>query len=180
MTPLTPTSVAILMLLPLIGWRVYVRFKRMVGRQRVSRIRPWITLVLFPLLIAFLASAAIATGHPPWWLALGVVAGLLLAVYGLSLTHFEVTPKGLFHTPNARLGIILLTLFIGRLVFRLVELYMLGPKIEQAQPNFASSPLTLAIFGLLAGYYIGYAAGLIRWRLRVLRKRREANEGDES
>jgi hypothetical protein len=86
----------------------------------------------------------------------------------------------LFHTPNARLGVILLTLFIGRLVFRLVELYMLGPKIEQAQPNFASSPLTLAIFGLLAGYYIGYAAGLIRWRLRVLRKRREANEGDES
>jgi hypothetical protein len=180
MTPVTPSGVAMLMLVPLIGWRVYARFKRMVGRQRVSRIRPWITLVIFPLLIAFLASAAIATGHPPWWLAVGVVSGLLLAAYGLSLTHFEVTPKGLFHTPNARLGIILLTLFVGRLAFRLVELYLHGSNTRQAQPDFASSPLTLAIFGLLAGYYIGYAAGLVRWRMRVLKKRREAKEGDDA
>lgn len=180
MTSMSSINIAVLMLLPLVGWRVYVRFKRMIGRQRVSRIRPWITLALFPLLIAFLAAAAIATGHPPWWLALGVGAGLLLAIYGLSLTHFEVTPKGLFHTPNARLGIILLTLFVGRLGYRLVELVLLGPGVEQAQPDFASSPLTLAIFGLLAGYYIGYAAGLIRWRLRVLRKRREAAKGDEA
>jgi len=39
--------------------------------------------------------------------------------------------------------------------------------------DFVRSPLTLAVFGLLAGYYIGYAIGLARWHHRVLRARRE-------
>ena len=33
--------------------------------------------------------------------------------------------------------------------------------------DFARSPLTLAIFGTLAGYYVAYAIGLIRWARRV-------------
>jgi hypothetical protein len=28
------------------------------------------------------------------------------------------------------------------------------------------------VFGLLAGYYIGYAIGLLRWRARVMRVKR--------
>ncbi len=31
------------------------------------------------------------------------------------------------------------------------------------------SPLTLAVFGLIAGYYMTYALGLVRWRNLVLR-----------
>ena len=31
----------------------------------------------------------------------------------------------------------------------------------------------LAVFGVLAGYYIVYAIGLVRWRSRVLRAKRE-------
>jgi hypothetical protein len=39
--------------------------------------------------------------------------------------------------------------------------------------RLARSPLTLAVFGLVAGYYISYAIGLARWRFRVLRAKRE-------
>ena len=38
--------------------------------------------------------------------------------------------------------------------------------------DFAASPLTLGIFGLLAGYYVTYAIGLVRWRLGVERDAR--------
>jgi hypothetical protein len=35
------------------------------------------------------------------------------------------------------------------------------------------SAATVAIFGLLAGYYITYAIGLARWRYRVIRNKHE-------
>jgi hypothetical protein len=44
-----------------------------------------------------------------------------------------------------------------------------GPSAQ----DFARSPLTLGVFGLLAGYYVGYAIGLTRWRMQVMRRKRE-------
>jgi hypothetical protein len=35
------------------------------------------------------------------------------------------------------------------------------------QHDFTRSPLTLLIFGVLAGYYMTYAVGLLRWRKRT-------------
>ena len=81
---------ALAVLLPLIAWRVYARFKRMVGRQRLTKYKLWIQLSLFP----------------------------------------------------------------------------------------AQSPLTLFVFGLLAGYYISYAVGLSLWRAKVLRAKRLRLEGE--
>jgi len=46
-------------------------------------------------------------------------------------------------------------------------LYSTNPYAPQSPNDFAASPLTLAIFGLLAGYYVTYAIGLINWRKRV-------------
>jgi hypothetical protein len=167
------TSIAIVALLPLIGWRIYSRVKRMVGRQRLSRIRPWATLIVFPLVVALLGLMAFQHPQRLWWLAGGLAAGVLLAQYGLRKTQFEATPQGLFYTPNAHLGIALSLLFVGRIVYRLVQLVLFGPQVSPAAPDdFAYSPWTLSIFGLLAGYYIGYAAGLVRWRIGVLRGKR--------
>ena len=49
---------ALLIVLPLIAWRLYARFRRLVGRQRASAVRPWVTLTLFPVLAVFLGYAA--------------------------------------------------------------------------------------------------------------------------
>jgi tellurite resistance protein TehA-like permease len=178
------SALAVAALLALILWRVYARFRRMVGRQRLSKVRPWITLTIFPLLVVLLATSAVS--HPERLLVLAVALALGggLAVFGLRHTKFEPTPQGLYYTPNAHIGIALSTLFLARIVYRFVELGSLDPSAFAAgnphAADFARSPLTLAVFGLLAGYYVGYAIGLVRWRARVLRAKRarEAAAGD--
>lgn len=169
----TPSTIALLVLLPLLAWRVYSRFRRMIGRQRLSRVRPWITLTIFPALVALLAYAAQSHVERLGWLVGGLMIGALLAVYGLRLTRFEPTPQGLFYTPNVHLGIVLSLLFVGRIVYRLLEVYAIDTTAPPSTADFVRSPVTLALFGLLSGYYMAYAAGLVRWRNRVLRAKRE-------
>jgi hypothetical protein len=180
MQALSPSTIGLLALLALLSWRAYKRFKRMVGRQRLSKRRPWITLAVFPLLILLLSYGARAEPERVGWMIGGVAAGALLAVYGLSRTRFEPTPQGLFYTPNAHVGIILSLLFIARIVYRLVEISFVDPATPRDASAFARSPLTLAVFGLLAGYFIAYAVGLLRWRIRVMeaKRRREAPRPD--
>ena len=163
-------SLGLLVLVPLVAWRLYARFRRMVGRQRLSRVRPWITLTIFPVLLALLVWLSRDRAGALAWLAGALAAGALLARYGLSRTVFEAVPKvGFFYTPHAPLGIALSVLFAGRILYRVYEVMSAGP----AAADFTRSPLTLAVFGLLAGYYIAYAIGLVRWR-RAHERRREA------
>ena len=164
------TILPFLIALPLIGWRLYARVRRSVGRQTFSKVRPWITLSIFPLLILFIAYSAL--GHPASLalLAGGACAGAVLGVYGLGKTKFESTPQGMFYTPNAHIGIALSVVFTGRVVYRMFQFYSMDPNLQPSPNDFARSPLTLAIFGLLAGYYVAYAIGLVRWRFRVLKE----------
>jgi hypothetical protein len=168
-----PATFTVIALLPLVGWSVWRRIKRMVGRQRLSRVRPWVTLTLFPLLLAMLSmSAFVAPQAQPQrlvWLAAGVVIGAALAVYGLKRTRFESTPEGLFYTPDSRIGIAISVLLITRVVYRIGRLLVLGPQLADST-EFAYSPYTLAPVGMLAGYYMVYAAGLIRGRWAMLRR----------
>ena len=169
MNPPSPPALGLLLLVPLVAWRLYARFRRLVGRQRLSRVRPWISLTVFPALMLLLAWLVHSRVDALAWLGGATVAGALLARYGLSRTVFEATSGGLFYTPHAPLGIALTVLFAGRILYRVYEVVSAGP----AAVDFARSPLTLAVFGLLAGYYIGYAAGLVRWR-HAHETRREA------
>ena len=116
-----PTLTA-LVLIPLVAWRVCARVRRMVGRQTLSRVRPWLTVTLFPLLLVLLGLTALSHPERLPMLAGGVAVGLGLARYGLSKTRFEATPQGMFYTPNAHLGIALSLLFIGRLAYRFIEI----------------------------------------------------------
>jgi hypothetical protein len=157
-------------LIPLIAWRLYARLRRMIGRQRLSRIRPWVTLLIFPLLLGLLALAARLHPQRLWFLGIGVVLGGALAVFGLAKTRFERTREGLFYTPDARLGIGLSLLLVARIVWRLVDVFVLGHAPPPSDPNDpAITPLTLGVVGLLTGYYIAYSAGLLRQRAVLLR-----------
>jgi hypothetical protein len=154
----------------LVLWRVYSRVRRMIGRQKLSKIRPWFTVVVFPLLVGLLLLGSLAHPLSARALVAGVGCGAALGVYGLRLTKFEPTPQGLFYTPNAHLGIALSLLFLGRLAYRVVQIYVLAGQASAADPaEFTRSPLTLLIFGTLAGYYVMYAVGLLRWRRDVFR-----------
>jgi hypothetical protein len=167
------TTVTLLVLLPLLVWRIQARFRRMVGRQRLSKVRPWVTLAIFPALVVLLCFSALPHAERLWWLAAGLSIGSVLGVFGLSKTRFEPTPQGLFYTPNAHLGIALSLLFAARIAYRFAEVYALAPAVSHGMKDFARSSLTLSVFGLLAGYYVSYAIGLVRWRFRVLKAKRQ-------
>jgi hypothetical protein len=169
--PAASTLVA-LSLAPLVAWRVYVRFRRASGRQRLSRYRAPISLSIYATLIALVGFANRA--HPLNLLAFAaaLLLGALLGAYALRHTCFEPTKQGLFYTPHGPIGLCIAVLFVARLAYRVVEVYVLDPA-DNGAAQFARSPLTLAAFGLMAGYYGWYMLGLLRWRLGVMRAKCE-------
>lgn len=154
---------------PIIVWRMYSRIRRNIGRQHLSKWRPWVTMTIFPLIVVLLSFGAATQPLRLLAMAGGIVAGAVLGVFGTKHTKFENTPEGIFYTPNAHIGIALSVIFFGRVVYRMFQLYSLDPGARLNPNDFASSPLTLSIFGLLAGYYVTYAIGLIRYKNGVER-----------
>jgi hypothetical protein len=164
-----------LIVLPLVLWRMVSRFRHMTQRQRITRVRPWVTLTLFPLLLFLLAMTAFVPPHPPQpeklvWLVLGIAAGGALAIYGLKRTRFEATAEGVFYTPDAKLGMGLSLLFLARILYRFGELALVGVRADEGL-DFALSPWTLGPVGLFSGYFIVYAIGLL-WQLHSARPKR--------
>jgi 4-amino-4-deoxy-L-arabinose transferase-like glycosyltransferase len=164
-----PNLIPVLVVVPLVIWRMYSRIKRNIERQKLGKWRPWITLTIFPAIMILISMGSFA--HPQRLLAMagGLAAGAILGVFGMRRTKFENTPEGLFYTPNAHIGIALSAIFFGRVIYRMFQLYSMDPEVQPNPADFASSPLTLAIFGLLAGYYVTYAVGLIRYKTGVER-----------
>jgi hypothetical protein len=161
----TPQQITIVVLIPLIAWRLYRRVRRMIGRQTSRMGRHWGAVVFFPIVAVLVAVGAWAHPQALAGLGAGLLVGVALAIWGLRLTRFEHTAEGYFYTPNAHIGIALSVVFIARIAWRLLEM----PGVPGAQPGatapFAASPLTLTVFGTLIGYYTAYAAGMLRWRL---------------
>lgn len=101
-------------------------------------------------------------------LGAGLAAGGGLGLYGFRTTVFQPESGNLFYTPTTHMGLALSLLFALRIAYRLMEIYVLEPAAGAAGIGFVHSPLTLLLFGLVAGYCISYAVGLARWRARVL------------
>jgi hypothetical protein len=152
-----------LIFIPLVVWRLYSRVKRNIGRQHLTKWRPWVTMTIFPLIIILISLGGVSNPMKMLGMAAGIVAGVVLGVFGTRHTKFESTPAGIFYTPNAHIGIALSVIFIGRLAYRLYQVYPDG----FSNPAGLSTPLTLSIFGLLAGYYVTYAIGLVRYKAGV-------------
>ena len=168
--PINPQVVVPLGVGALILWRFYTRMRRMIGRQHLSNVRPWITVAVFPLLTVLLVSTSLAKPDSLLGLGAGLIVGIGLGIYGLRVTKFEVTPQGLFYTPSAHVGIALSLLLAGRILYRFVQISGFpGTAPPPPAANYATTPLTLLIFGTLAGYYVTYAIGLLRWRFTTAR-----------
>ena len=170
MNAANPSTVALLVFIPLIAWRTYRRFRRLVGRQRLSKVRLWIRLLIYPVLLLLLGAAMHGYPERICWLAGALGLGALLGAFGLKKTEFEPTPTGLFYTPHAHHGVALSLLLVARIAYRLFEIYASpAPPQGHSMDHFGQNPLTLIVFGLLAGYNITYTIGLLRWRSRTLR-----------
>lgn len=173
------STLTVAALTPLIAWRVYVRFKRASGRQRLSRYRGPVTLTLYALLVGLVAQANLQQPIRLLAFAAALGAGAGLAVHALRHTVFEPTRSGLYYTPHGPIGVSLAVVFVLRLAYRLVEVYAIDSAQPRSLGEFAQSPLTIAAFGLMAGYYGCYMLGLVRWRNRVLRAKRAREAGQD-
>jgi hypothetical protein len=143
---------------------MYSRIKRLTTRQRSRTWRHRTTLVFFPLLLALLTVGALAAPMALAGLAAGLALGIPLGMLALSKTVFERVGDQFYFTPHAPIGMAVALLFMGRMAYRAYEFYAHG---AFTQHDFVRSPLTLLIFGILAGYYMTYAVGLLRWRKRT-------------
>ena len=148
------------------AWRVHGRIRKLLTRQPV---RPWrhrLGVGLF----GYIAVGLLFNlwGHWLGFAAFGLtfIAGGALAVVGVRRTRFEWLDDGLHYTPDARIGIGLSLVLVARVVWRLGEMALGGgmPQHLARVDELLDSPATLAVLGLLAGYYFAYALGLLRQR----------------
>jgi len=168
------SSLIMLTAMPLMAWRIYVRSRRLIGRQQLGKVRPWVQLVIFTIFVGLFSYVNI---DHPLNLALlygSALFGIALAWHGLKLTDFEANEEGLFYTPHTWIGVGLSVAFLLTVTYR-VSMFMFtdtAPSLAQ----FGHTPAMVAVFGTFAGYYMTYAIGLLRWRASVSRADADANK----
>jgi hypothetical protein len=164
---MTQTHLILFAATPLILWRVYKRVQRLTVRQKSRIWRHWFGVIFLP--AALLTMSFFLLAHPAALGALlgGAAAGGALGVAALRRADFQRIGSDYFYTPYAPIGMLVAMLFIARVLYRLYEMATLG---AQGIPAFGSSALTTGIMGIVAGYYLVYASGLLRWRLADKRK----------
>ncbi len=151
---------------------LYRRARRLFGVQQFRRHRMVIRVAVIGTITLALAALVIpASGLAT---APGLAAGMLLGLIGLGLTRFETSEGALYFRPNLYLGMAVLSLFVGRMLFRIAEL---GSVLGRDDPDGAvapfesltRSPVSGFILLLVLGYYsVYYGSVLLRgWGLEA-------------
>jgi hypothetical protein len=150
---------------------IYRRLRRSFGRQIVSHGRMGIRIGLLLVLGASLLPAALQGAE---FLAAelgGLVVGVVLGMWGARHTRYVTLEGRLHYVPHTITGVAVSLLFIGRLVYRLVEVYSierasggtLDPGQAFASPAMVKSPLTIGLLFVVVGYYVCYYS-LVLWK----------------
>ena len=158
---MTNANIVMLALAPLLMYRVYKRVHRLTVRQKSRMWRHWCSVTIFPLVLAVLVATMPMQTMVLAVLAGGLAVGAMLGFVGLRRTGFDHVGSDYFYTPYAPIGLVVGMLFIARVLYRIYEVVTLG--VEQT-PNLGNSPLTMSILGIMAGYYVVFGSGLLRWR----------------
>jgi len=165
---MTPNVIAPLVIAPLIVWRLYARMRRNFGRQPIQPKRMWTRVAIFSVIALLVATQGLLDPRLAVGLTAGLVGGVALGIVALKLTRFEIDGQNDCYFPNPWIGMALTALFLGRLLYRFMVLY---PEMSHGAAGgfgaYQRSPLTMAILGLLLGYYIAYYAGLLIHHRRV-------------
>jgi hypothetical protein len=146
---------------PLIAFLLYRRFKRTFTRQPIVAGRMWMRIGLLTLVSALLLAT-----HPTMaGLAAALFGGAIgagLALVALGRTQFETTERGGFYTPDKWSGLMVTALFLGRLTARIFVVYQASAAGTVPAADLQRSPFTIALYFLLAGYYVVYYLLILR------------------
>lgn len=160
-----PKLVTSIVTAAVVAWVIYRRVRRTFGRQPVHPLRMRVRIGILAVVGVLMLSVAV---HSPSLLAAlvaGVACGAALGAVGLRHTQFDVSPAGQYYTPHTYMGVVVITLVLGRVAYRIFTVYQNAQAATAGQDPFAGlqrSPLTLAIVGLLVGYYGLYTAGVLK------------------
>ena len=166
--PVSSHALMVAALAVFIGWRIYRRVRRLIGRQPVRPRRLVATVILFPLLVVLVTLPGLRDPVMLESVVAGVACGIALGWFGLRLTRFEATPVGFFYRPNTVIGVAISLLFIGRLVYRFGSIYLASGNLDPSTlQTFGRSPLTVGLLGLVAAYYTTSASGVLAWYRRT-------------
>lgn len=145
---------------------IYRRVRRNIGRQPVQPARMRSRMVMLTVIGALITFGATRDMNLLGAMLAGIAGGAALGWFGLQHTKFEKTEQGDFYTPHTWIGLAVSLLLLGRIAYRFLMVYPSMHAAAQADQNpfasFQRSPLTLAIFGVLVGYYVFYYAGVLR------------------
>jgi len=165
-TTLNPNLVMPVLFGALIAFGVYRRVRRNIGRQTLSPARLTRRIAMFAIVGVMVLLMSYRDMNLFTAMLAGIAGGAALGWFGLKHTQFEATAQGQFYTPHTYIGAFVSALFLGRIAYRFIVLYSTSHALAAADPSpfaaYQKSPLTLAIFGALVGYYVFYYAGVLR------------------
>jgi hypothetical protein len=157
----------------LIPLMLYRRFRRSFGQQPLSPIRMTLRIVILLIVGATLAPLALRSSAYLSGQIGGLAAGVALALWGAQRTRFIQQNGRLYYIPHTYAGLAVSALVVGRIIYRLVQLYSagglsgMGSPVDSGTPggpaSMMRSPLTAAIFFVLIGYYVCYY-GWVLWK----------------
>ena len=169
--PLIPLALVLLILLVLpiaLPISLVQRYRMGTARRRGRR---WVAGLSFTMLAfscsLFICAAALSNFWAPSALVcalLGLVGGGMLGLFGLFLTRWEHSSGGLYYTPNHWL-ILLLTLAVtARLIYGIWKAWHAWAARSHDTSWLAAAGVagSLAVGGVVLGYYLIYTAGLYR------------------
>jgi hypothetical protein len=162
----------------LVVFAIYRRFRRSFGRQPLRPARMILRIVLLAVVSCALLPLAWRSAQFLTAELAGAALGIGLGLWGAQRTRFLMHDGRQHYLPHTYVGIAVSLLFLGRLAFRVVQVYTgvqashaagaADPSQAFAPALMVRSPLTVAIFFVLAGYYAYYYSWVL-WKSKHLK-----------
>jgi hypothetical protein len=166
----------------LVVFVVYRRFRRNFGRQLLRPTRMTVRIVLLAVIGCALLPLALRSAQFLGAEVAGAALGVGMAFWGAERTRFQTYEGRLHYVPHTYTGIAVSLLFLGRLVFRFIQVYAAyhatadhmqaaagAPLANAAYPDqgfmpstMVRSPLTVGMLYVLVGYYVCYYSLVLR------------------
>ena len=168
------SAVATVVFAVLFSLLYYRRIRRNFGRQKLKVTRLGVRIGLLSVLGGFFVLSPFTSLSV---LLTGLSVGLALGVYSVRLTTFEQRPDATYYTPNSYIGGLVVSLMLGRLIWRVIRVSGAITLVGLPEPGvapgldtvgFLRSPLTRGILLVLVAYYVTFYVGLLL-RARTLR-----------
>jgi hypothetical protein len=148
---------------------IYRRFRRSFGRQPVRPLRMVLRMALLIALGVSLLPLSLHSGEFQLVQIIGAAVGVSFGLWAAHRTRYTRDEGHLYYLPHTYAGIAIFLLVLGRLVYRVIEVYA-GSHSPQAfaAPAMVRSPATVGLFFVLIGYYVCYY-GCVLWKSKHLR-----------